>query len=459
MHSHEKFSSRIGFLLAAIGAAVGLGNIWQFPYMLGSQGGAAFLVIYLLTIFLIALPVMIGEMILGRRGGMSAPQTLAKIAMEEGSSSTWRLLGWWGIAALFFVLSFFSVIGGWSLAYVFKVATGTFNGLSPEAVGGEFGSFTSSPSTLILWHAIFMACTIFIISRGVKSGIEKAVSFMMPTLFLMLVGLVVYGMVAGDFAKAAGFLFKPDLSKVNPEMALAAVGQAFFSVNVGIGALLTYAAYLPKETNIVRSAGVIAVGDTLIALLAGLMIFPIVFANDLNPGAGPGLIFVTMSTAFGQMPGGQIFGTVFFVLVFFAALTSAMSMLEVITCRLVEFKGFSRPAVAVSVGTIIFLLGFLSVFSQNELKDVFPLGGIALFEGKTFFDLKIYLVNSIFLPVGALLYAVFIGWFVSRKTALSELKLNDGAGFALWRFLMRYGTPVVLLFIFYNSFLKPILDQ
>ena len=277
MHSpHENWSSRLGFLLAAIGAAVGLGNIWKFPYMLGSNGGAAFVLVYIFAIALIATPVMIGEMILGRRGRMSAPNTLKKIAGEVGASPNWKYLGWLGIVALFLVLSFFSVVAGWSLAYIVKTASGALSGMTPAEVGAEFADFQSKPMVLIGWHAVFMAATVFIVSRGIKAGIEKAVTLMMPALFVMLIGLVIYGMVAGDFTQAVNFLFKPDFSKLTPEVTLAAFGQAFFSVNVGIGALLTYSAYLPDDVDLVKSSIIIAVGDTLVALLAGMMIFPIV---------------------------------------------------------------------------------------------------------------------------------------------------------------------------------------
>ena len=280
--AHEKFSSGTGFLLAAIGAAVGLGNIWKFPYMLGSNGGAAFVLIYLFAIVLIATPVMIGEMMLGRYGRMSAPNTFKKVASEMRASSNWKYVGWLGIVTMFLVLSFFSVIAGWSIAYIVKTASGTFSGLSPDEVNNVFDSFLHQPMVLIVWHALFMLATVLIVSRGIKGGIEKAVTLMMPALFVMLIGLVIYGMFAGDFSQAVDFLFKPDFSKITPEVTLSAFGQAFFSVNVGIGALLTYAAYLPDDVDIVKSSIVIAIGDTLVAILAGLVIFPIVFAYGLD---------------------------------------------------------------------------------------------------------------------------------------------------------------------------------
>lgn len=448
---HETFSSRTGFLLAAIGAAVGLGNIWKFPYVLGNNGGGAFVLVYLLAIFLVATPVMMGEMMLGRHGRMSAPSTLQSIAREMRASPHWGWLGWLGIAALFLILSFFSVVAGWSLAYIVKTAGGAFSGMTPLEVGDTFDRFLASPGTMILWHGLFMAATVFIVSRGIKAGIEKAVTIMMPALFVMLVGLVVYGMFAGEFRRAVVYLFEPDFSKLTPAITLAAVGQAFFSVNVGIGALLTYAAYLPQDVDLTRSSIVIAVGDTLVALIAGLMIFPIVFAYGLDPSEGPGLIFVTLSTAFGNMPGGAFIGAVFFLLVFLAALTSALSMLEVQICRLAEPEGRSRTTVSILLGTAIFLFGILTVLSSNVLADVRLLGGIERFSDATVYDLIDFLVTNIMLPLGGLLYAVFVGWVLSREATLRGLGLRDGPAYTAWRFLVRYLAPFVIGLIFVTN--------
>ena len=449
--AHEQFSTRLGFLFAAIGAAVGLGNIWKFPYMLGSNGGGAFVAVYLVAIVVIATPIMMGEMLLGRRGRMSAPETLRKIAGEVGASPRWEWLGWLGIVALFFVLSFFSVIAGWSMAYIIKTLTGEFTGMSPAEVGATFDSFLHAPGTLIAWHAVFMCFTVFIVSRGIKAGIEKAVSFMMPALFFMLVGLVVYGMFAGDFAQALNYLFRPDFSKLTPEVTLSAVGQAFFSVNVGIGSVLTYAAYLPDDTDLVKSSFIIAIGDSMVALLAGLMIFPIVFAYGLDPAQGPGLIFVTLSTAFASMPGGAFIGAFFFTLIFLAALTSSLSMLEVSVCRLEEIRGASRGKMAVTLGTAIFFFGFLTVFSFNLLEDVRPLGFIERFANMTAFDLIDYLVTNVMLPIGGLLYAVFIGWFLTKDMTLETLGMQDGPLYKTWRFLMRFAVPLAVIAIFVTN--------
>ena len=445
---HENFSTRAGFLLAAIGAAVGLGNLWKFPYMLGSNGGAAFVAVYLAAIVFIATPVMIGEMMIGKYGRRSAPASFKLMAENVRSTPSWKYVGWLGIFTLFLVLSFFSVIAGWSIAYVFKTISGAFSGLDTAAVGAQFGDFLHQPLVLTGWHALFMAMTVFIVARGIKGGIEKAIMLMMPALFVMLVGLVGYGMVAGDFPQALSYLFKPDFSKITPEVTLSAFGQAFFSVNVGVGAILTYAAYLPEDTDIVRSSIVIAIGDTMVALLAGLMIFPIVFQYGLDPGQGPGLIFVTLSTAFGAMPGGSVIGAVFFVLVFFAALSSSLSMLEVCVSRFSEKEGLSRPKAAILAGITIFFVGFITLFSFNLLEDSRPLGFIGRFENMTPFDLLDFAITNVLMPVGAMLYAVFIGWFVTSDLAREVIQLSDGVAFATWRFLMRYVVPIGILAIF-----------
>jgi len=271
---------------------------------------------------------------------------------------------------------------------------------------------------------------------------------MMPALFIMLIGLVVYGMIEGDFSHAVRFLFAPDFSKITPGVALSAMGQAFFSVNVGVGALLTYAAYLPDDVDIVQSSVIIAIGDTLVALLAGLMIFPFVFEYGLDPAQGPGLIFVTLSSAFGNMAGGALIGSLFFILVFLAAWSSSLSMLEVSICRLVEGRDRSRSKMAIALGVATFLFGFLTVWSFNLFEDVRPLGFIPRFADTNWFGLIDFAVTNVLMPIGALLYAVFIGWWLSREMTMQVLGLRDGVLFKAWRFLMRFVAPLAILAIF-----------
>ncbi len=447
----ESWSGRFTFILASVGAAVGLGNIWKFPYTLGNSGGSAFVLIYVLAILLVATPIMLSEMIIGRHARQSAPNAFRKIALEVGASPYWQIVGWMGLLALVFVLSFYSVIAGWTIAYLVKSISGGLSGLSPQEVGRDFGTFLHDPGWMMVWHCLFTAATVFIVSRGVRLGLERLVVVLMPVLFIMLLALVVHSGMTGDFARAFDFLFSADLSKVTPVVVLAAVGQAFFSVNVGVGAVLTYSAYLPDDVNLFRSAITVSLGDTLVALLAGLAIFPIVFAYGLDPSEGPGLIFVTLSTAFAAMPGGSIVATLFFSMLLFAALTSSISMLETMTARACEVRGLSRPKAAGMIGAVTFVLGLITVLSFSRWESVFPLGEFAVFAGKTPFDLIDYAVSNVLMPLGGMLYALFAGWWMSRKILVDQLGIGDGATFKLWLVLVRLVAPLAIAAVFvYN---------
>ncbi len=447
----ESWSGRFTFILASVGAAVGLGNIWKFPYTLGNSGGSAFVLIYVLAILLVATPIMLSEMIIGRHARQSAPNAFRKIALEGGASPYWQIVGWMGLLALVFVLSFYSVIAGWTIAYLVKSISGGLSGLSPQEVGRDFGTFLHDPGWMMVWHCLFTAATVFIVSRGVRLGLERLVVVLMPVLFIMLLALVVHSGMTGDFARAFDFLFSADLSKVTPVVVLAAVGQAFFSVNVGVGAVLTYSAYLPDDVNLFRSAITVSLGDTLVALLAGLAIFPIVFAYGLDPSEGPGLVFVTLSTAFAAMPGGSIVATLFFSMLLFAALTSSISMLETMTARACEVRGLSRPKAAGMIGAVTFVLGLITVLSFSRWERVFPLGEFAVFAGKTPFDLIDYAVSNVLMPLGGMLYALFAGWWMSRKILVDQLGIGDGATFKLWLVLVRLVAPLAIAAVFvYN---------
>ncbi len=443
---HESFSTRLAFLLASIGTAVGLGNLWKFPYTLGQSGGAAFVALYLGAIVFIALPVMLSEMIVGRRARMSPPQALRLLGGARGGAG-WALLGWGGIVAVFIVLSFFSVIAGWSLAYLMKALTGAFAGLTPEGAGEMFADFLARPGELILWHAVFMVVTAYTVSRGINAGIERAVNLLMPALALLLLFMVGYGLAAGDFATAVDYLFVPRPEQITFRVALEAMGQAFFSVNVGIGSVLVYSAYLPANVNLPRSALIVAAGDTAVALLAGLAIFPIVFQYGLDPAGGPGLIFVTLSTAFGQMPAGTVIGALFFLLVFVAAFTSAIGMLELMTSRAEESPNLSRAVMAPVIAAGAFVFGLLTVFSFNWLAGVHPLGFIERFADRTIFDLLDYLVSNVMLPLGGMLYAIFAGWWLSTRITREELEL-PGWLFTLWLLFVRFVAPVAIGLVF-----------
>jgi len=440
---HGEWSSRLAFILAATGSAVGLGNIWKFPYITGENGGGAFVLVYLLCVALIGIPIMMAEVLIGRRGRQSPINTMRVLAAESGKSGHWQLLGWAGVIAGFLILSYYSVIAGWAMAYVARAAGGAFVGQSPEQIGGLFKSFISDPEKLLAWHTLFMTMTMVVVARGVKSGLEQAVRYLMPALLILLIVLVGYSMATADFSAGLKFLFKPDFHKLTWNSVLIAMGHAFFTLSLGMGAIMIYGSYLPKNASIAKTSFAIAGADTAVALLAGLVIFPIVFANGLHPGAGPGLVFVTLPIAFGQMPGGMFFGALFFVLLSFAAWTSAISLIEPAVAWLVENHGMTRVNAAVWSGALAWLVGIGTVFSFN-------LWSSPLAFGKTFFDLLDYLTANIMLPLGGLAIAVFAAWLMSRESTLDELEMGDHSGYRLWRFLVRYVTPIAVSIIFLN---------
>lgn len=367
---HGQWSSRWVFIMAATGSAVGLGNIWRFPYVTGENGGGAFVLIYLLCVVSVGIPIMIAEVLLGRRGRQSPINTMRDLAKAEGRGPQWRLVGWLGVSAGFLILSFYSVVAGWSVAYIFQVAGGVFSGATAETSAQHFDELTGSAPRLLMWHSVFMVLVIGVVARGVQGGLERAVKWLMPALFILLVAMVAYAMVTGDFSSALNYLFKPDFDKISGETVLAALGQAFFSLSLGMGSIIVYGAYLSKETSIVQTTFIIGAVDTLVALLAGLVIFPIVFAYGLEPGSGPGLVFVSLTIAFGQMPGGQIFGSLFFTLLTVAAWTSAISLLEPVTAWLIEQFNWSRLKASMLAGFGAWLLGIGSLLSFNLWQDM-----------------------------------------------------------------------------------------
>ena len=448
------------FILAAAGSAVGLGNVWKFPYITGENGGGAFVLVYLACIAMIGIPIMMAEILLGRRGRQSPINTMRSLAAEEGAiaerrdrhwlveqlsaraNGIFRNLGWLGVITGFLILSFYSVIAGWALSYVFYTAGGLFSGASADAVEGIFTGLVSDPERLIAWHTIFMVMTAIIVSRGVAGGLEKAIRYLMPGLFVLLLIMVGYAMSTGHFGEGLDFLFAVDFSSLDQDSVLVAMGHAFFTLSLGMGAIMIYGSYLPADASIARSTLAIAIMDTVVALLAGMAIFPIVFANGLEPGAGPGLIFQTLPLAFGAMPGGVFFGTLFFILLTFAALSSAISLIEPAVTWLVENRGVSRVKASVWVAVAIWLLGLGTVFSFNLASE------LTVF-GKTFFDLLDYLTANILLPLGGLLIALFAGWQMSRQSSVEELDM--GRMYNVWRILVRFVAPVGVVIVFLNA--------
>ena len=440
---HGQWSNRLAFILAATGSAVGVGNIWKFPYVAGENGGGAFVLVYLICVAVIGIPIMMSEVLLGRRGRQSPINTMRTLASEEGQRRYWGLLGWMGVLAGFLILSYYSVIAGWALSYVFRTAGGVFAGVTAEGVESIFNGLISDAERLLAWHTVFVVMTTIVVARGVESGLESAVRFLMPALFILLILLVGYAVSQGHFMEGVSFLFWPDFSKLTGQTVLVAMGQAFFTLSLGMGAIMIYGSYLPQDASIARTSITVALSDTLVAVIAGLAIFPIVFANGLPASQGAGLIFKTLPIAFGHMPGGVFFGVLFFILLVFAAWTSAISLIEPAVAWLVENHGYSRVHAAATGGLVTWLIGLGTVFSFNIWSDY------QLF-GKNFFELLDYLTANIMLPLGGLLIAVFAGWLMSESSSRDELQLQDRRGYTIWHFLVRYITPVGVIAVFLN---------
>ncbi|MEL7537515.1 MAG: sodium-dependent transporter [Pseudomonadota bacterium] len=437
---HGNWSSRLAFILAVTGSAVGLGNIWKFPYIAGENGGGAFVLAYLMCIVIVGMPIMMSEIMLGRRGGRNPASSMAILGREEGSSGAWTLIGVSGILGGVLILSYYSVIAGIALAYIIEAFKGAFVDQDPQGIQKIYDDLTGDWKMLAFWHTLFVAFTVFVVGRGIKGGLEKAVQFMVPALLAIMIILLGYAMTSGSFGAGLAFMFTPDFGKLSGESVLKAMGLAFFSLSAGMGALLAYGSYLPRETSIPRAAAAVVAADTSIALLAGMVIFPIVYANGLSPAAGEGLVFQTLPNAFGAMNGGVFMGTLFFVLLSFAAWTSAIALLEPAVAWLVETTKWPRRRAATALGVLIWIAGFGTVFSYNVLS-----GDDAKLFGMTIFENLDYLTSNIMLPVGGLFIAIFAGWVMRRSSSADEL--GEGLGYTLWRFSARYIAPVAIVLV------------
>jgi len=436
------------FILAASGSAVGLGNIWRFPYVAGENGGGAFVLVYLGCIFLIGIPIMASEILLGRAGRQSPINTMRSVAIASGASSRWQIIGWMGAFAGFMILSFYAVIAGWVLSYVILLGSGVFVGADADLANDTFSGFIGNPWSVVGWFTAFMVLTVFITARGVGKGLETTVKYLMPTLFALLIILMIYAAVtSGHFIEGVVFLFSFELEKLTWDSVLIAMGQAFFTLSLGMGAIMAYGAYMPKSASIIGTATTIALMDTGVALMSGLVIFPLVFANGLESSAGPGLMFVTLPLAFGQMASGQFFGCVFFILVAFAAITSAISLVEPAVAWIVERLKTTRVVAALLVGTLVWLLGLGSAFSTNVLSDCYIVGEM------TFLDTIDYVTNNIVLPLGGIFIALFAGWVLDSKILDEEMK-RDLFYYPAWRFLTRFMAPVAVAIVFVMTIIQ-----
>lgn len=447
---HGMWASRWVFILAATGSAVGLGNIWRFPYITGEYGGGAFVLLYLACIAILGVPIMIAEVMMGRRGGLSPIHSVQKLAEQSRVTRRWAGIGYLGAVSGFLILSFYSVVASWALYYVWEAAIGAFQGITASQSQTNYQTMLAQPWLLLGAHTLFMALTMGVVAMGVKKGLERAIQVLMPILFVLLLVLIGYAATTPGFTEAARFLFEFDFSKLSGQAVIDALGQSFFTLSLGMGAIMAYGAYMPRElknertgqtrpVSIVSSVITIAVLDTLVALGAGLAIFPLLFSGGLEPSQGPGMMFVTLPLAFGQMSGGTLFGTLFFVLVVCAAWSSSISLGEPMVAWLVE-RGMKRGLASLMVGLGAWMLGVGSVLSFNLWKDETFLMG-------TFFDNIEFLSTSIMLPLGGLLIAVFAGWVMKETQVRKELSMKRFSGYMMWRAMVRIVAPLGVLVV------------
>jgi NSS family neurotransmitter:Na+ symporter len=442
------WSSRFVFLMASVGFAVGLGNIWRFPYITGENGGAAFVLVYLACAFGIGAPILIAEMLIGRRGQGSPTTAVARVAAENGSSRHWQWVGGMGLLAAFTIEIVYAVVVGWVLWYLFKAINTGFLGFDGAVADAEFAAVLDNSVGMLAWTLVGLAITGMIIYAGVKDGIERAVIILMPLMFLLLAVLAVYnyfmppsGAQANGFSQAITWLFTPDFSKIGFSTVLAAIGQAFFSLGVAMAGMMVYGAYMPKSIPLTRSVLLIVTVDTGVALLAGLVVFPVVFQNGLDPAAGAGLIFQTLPVGFAQMPGGHAFSILFFLMLSVAGITSMVGLVEAVNSWVEERFSIPRHQSALLVVGSIAVLSVLSILSYNVMSDW------ALW-GKNFNDIMDVFSNQILLPLGGLLIAVFAGWAMTKEATADELNAASSGAHEIWRFLIRFVVPPAVAVIF-----------
>jgi NSS family neurotransmitter:Na+ symporter len=442
----EHWGSRFGFIMAAVGSSVGLGNFWRFPYTAGENGGGAFILIYLFCVVLIGLPLLMSEYAIGRRSGRSAIEGIETLAERDGCSGNWGAVGWIATFTGFFVLTFYMVISVWLIAFLLQAPTGHFQGMDAESSGvnflntiGQGENAQARKWTILGLLALLLAANVAVVGRGIKGGIERASTILMPAFFIMLLVVVGYSVTQGDLGQTLRFIFEPKWEDVGFKTFLSALGQAFFSIGIGGALMITYGAYLERDTSIPRSSAIVVGTDSLVALIAGFAIFPIVFMAGLDPAGGPGLFFVSMPVAFGAFPGGSVFATVFFALALFAAFTSSISLMEVAVSWLEERHGVTRPGAAMGIGFVLWMIGAAHVFSLDYL------------------DFLDFITEGLMLPLSGLLTALFAGWALRRDTLSSEI--GEGTLVNVWYVLVRWFVPAFVAFVLIFGFLDKIQDQ
>lgn len=441
--SRDSFSSKFGVIAAAAGSAIGLGNIWKFPYIAGENGGGAFLVIYLIFIAFIGIPVMMSEFIIGRK----AHQNVFGAFRSLTKYGFWKIIGVMGVIAAFFILSFYGTVAGWTLEYISLAVQKGFDGKSAEEIKGMFESFSSGITKPIFYHILFMALTAYIVIGGIKKGIEKYTKLLMPALVVIILYLDIVGLSLKGGGEGLHFLFHPNLSKITPKCLIDALGHSFFTLSLGMGVLLTYASYFQKDTNLTTTSVSVAVADTVIAVMAGIAIFTVVFAFGAEPGSGAGLVYITLPNIFMQVPGGYIFSILFFILLAVAALTSSISILEVVVAYLTEERNMSRTKATLLSASVITLTGLFCTLSFGPLKEV------QLFN-KNIFELLDFMASNVLLPLGGMLISIFVGWVLPKSIITDELS-NYGTvriyAIKLFYFIIRYLAPLSIFIVFLHG--------
>ena len=436
MVQRENWRSRFGFIMAAAGSAIGLGNIWRFPYLTGMNGGGAFIVIYLMCIIFVGLSIMIAEFAVGRKSGLAA------VGAYKAHDRRWSFAGALGVLSGFFIMGFYPVVGGWSLAYMVKSVTGLL--AVPEAIPDYFGAFITAPTEPLIWMLLYLAINVFIVARGVAEGIETAGKILMPTLFALLIFIIFRSVSLPGAGAGLRYLFVPDWSQVTGKTVLAALGQAFFSLSLGMGCMITYGSYLSKKENIPSNALTVVTMDTTVAIMAGLAMFPALFAFGMEPAQGPGLVFVVIPSLFAQMGSmGMLFSVIFFAALTIAALTSSISLLEVVVAYLIDEHKVERRKATFVASSVMAIMCILSSLSMGTLA------GVQIF-GVGFFDFFDILTDKIFLAIGGMLLAIFVGWFMNKEELRNELT-NDGTItfglFELWYNLIKYVIPIAIAIV------------
>ena len=447
MEKREHWGSKIGFILAAAGSAVGLGNIWRFPYVAGENGGGAFVLVYLGCVLILGIPIMIAELVLGRHTSKGPVGAFKDMFGKSG----WVIVGYMGVLCGFLILSFYSVVGGWTIGYIVKSVTGDVaRMIDVETAQSVFGGFIQSPLEMIFFHLLFILSCIVIVRKGIEYGIERWSKILMPLLFILLVILIVRGVTMEGGFEGVAFFLNPDFSQLTGGAVLAALGQSFFSLSLGMGAMITYGSYLSKDDKILHSAPSIVSLDILIAILAGLAIFPAVFAMGMSPEGGPALLFHIIPTVFANMAYGSVFAFMFFLLLFIAALTSGISLLEVVVTYVTDEFGWTRKKAVTVVGTAIFMMGIPSALSFGVMSD------IRIFFGMDFFSFLDNLTSNYMLPVGGFFISVALGWKYGLDKTMHELDPDTRiiSLKELWGFTIKFISPLLVLLIFIINFIK-----